>query len=384
MEAVFEDCLFFCKFVPFRIMATLSRLVIQNFRNIELQELEFCPNVNCISGGNGQGKTNLLDAIYYLSMTKSAFATSDKWNYRHGCNAFALSGNYVMQDGRGTRISLKAEDGAEKKLLRDDKPYSRVSSHIGLLPVVMVSPSDSALVSDSGEERRRFANAVLSQMDSDFLSCMQKYNKILSQRNAALKSADFKEELLDVLDMSLAPLAQSIYLKRKAFTDSLVPLVQSYYERLSGGAEKVGIEYRSDLEKGSLDSLLAAQRGKDRALGYTSAGIQRDDFVFTMNGQPIRKVGSQGQQKSFLVSLKFAQYEIMREQYGFAPILLLDDLFDKLDMERTKSLLTMVAGEDFGQIFISDTDQSRLEGILSQITDQSTYYKASGGAFTRI
>lgn len=364
-------------------MATLSKTVIQDFRNIELQELEFCPNVNCISGGNGQGKTNLLDAIWYLSMTKSAFASSDRWNFRHGCSSFAISGTYNLGDS-STRISLKVEDGGDKKLIRDDKPIQRISSHIGLLPVVMVSPADSSLVSESGEERRRFANSVLSQMDGGFLSAIQRYNKLLGQRNAALKENSIKDDLLDAIDFSLAPLAESIHASRASFTEKLTPLVQEYYEQLSGGSEKVGIEYVSDLQKGSLDRLLSDRRGKDRALGFTSAGIQRDDFLFTMNGEPIRKVGSQGQQKSFLVSLKFAQYDFMRSRYGFAPMLLLDDLFDKLDLGRTESLLKMVSGSDFGQIFITDTDRSRLEGILGKMTDESTYYQARGGAFSKL
>ena len=363
-------------------MPVLKKIVVRNWRNISLQELEFSPNLNCISGGNGEGKTNLLDAIYYLSMTKSAFGASDKYNYSHGSSFFELAGTYEMHGGIQARFGIKTTEGEEKKVSRDGKLYTKISDHIGILPIVMVCPGDSALVSDSSDERRRFSNAVLSQIDREFLADMQRYSKLLQTRNVVLKGG-CDDDILETIDTRLAEWGSRIYARRKDFVQSIEPQVARFYAMLSGGRETVGIRYRSDLDKGSLYDLLRENLAKDRMLGFTGCGIQRDDFIFTMDGDPIRKVGSQGQQKSFLISLKFAQYEIMKEKYGFAPILLLDDLFDKLDFERTKNLLEMVASADFGQIFITDTDKSRLETIVSGITEESTFYQACGGAFTK-
>ena len=365
-------------------MPVLEKIVISDFRNIELQELEFSPNVNCISGNNGEGKTNLLDAIYYLSMTKSAFATSDKFNFRHGCEEFSLSGTYRMENGLSNRFSMKISSKGDKKIRRDDKPYNKVSEHVGALPIVMVSPADISLVSESGEERRRFVNAVLSQMDREYMSAMQQYNRLLLQRNKMLKEMNPDRSLLEIIDMRMSALADPIYETRRKFVEDLKPIVSQYYKDVSGGSELVGIEYETELSKASLDMLLEASYDKDRIMKYTTSGIQRDDFIFTMNGHPIRRHGSQGQQKSFLVSLKFAQYEIMKRNYGFAPILLLDDVFDKLDMGRISNLLQMVASNDFGQIFITDSNKVRMAGIVDRLTQDRAYYETVSGTFSRL
>lgn len=365
-------------------MPVLEKIVISDFRNIELQELEFSPNINCISGNNGEGKTNLLDAIYYLSMTKSAFATSDKFNFRHGTEEFSLSGTYRMENGLSSRFSMRMTAKGEKKVKRDEKPYGRVSEHIGVLPVVMISPADISMVSESGEERRRFVNAVLSQMDREYMTSLQQYNRLLQQRNRMLKDMAPDRSLLEVIDMRMAALAEPIYKARKRFIEDLKPVVSEYYKALSGGSEQVDIEYDSELSKAPLDQLMAASYEKDCALRYTTAGLQRDDFLFTMDGWPIRRHGSQGQQKSFLVSLKFAQYEIMKKNYGFAPLLLLDDVFDKLDMSRISNLLQMVSGKDFGQIFITDSNKVRMSGIVDAMTQDRAYFETVGGHFTQL
>ena len=364
----------------------LSHLIIAgfDFRNIALQELEFSPNINCISGNNGEGKTNLLDAIYYLSMTKSAFAASDRFNFRHGTDEFSLSGIYRMDNGLSSRFAMKISSKGEKKLRRDDKPYGRVSEHIGVLPVVMVSPSDNSLVSDSGEERRRFVNSVLSQMDREYMSAMQHYNRLLQQRNRMLKEPEVDRTLLEVIDMRMSALAGPIHDARRRFVDDIRPVVAEYYKALSGDTEQVDIRYESELSSSSLEGILASSFEKDRILKYTGSGIHRDDFVFMMNGHPIRRYGSQGQQKSFLVSLKFAQYEIMKRNYGFPPVLLLDDVFDKLDMSRISNLLQMVASKDFGQIFITDSNKVRMSGIVDKLTQDRVYFETAAGAFTRI
>ena len=365
-------------------MPVLEKIVISDFRNIQLQELEFSPNVNCISGNNGEGKTNLLDAIHYLSMTKSAFATSDRFCFRHGTEEFSIAGTYRMENGLKSRFALRMTTKGEKKVKRDDKPYGKVSEHIGVLPIVMVSPSDISMVSESGEERRRFVNAVLSQMDREYMSALQQYNRLLMQRNRILKEQSHDRSLLEVIDMRMSALAEPVYKARKEFVDRLRPIVQEYYKSLSGGSEEIDIEYDTELSKAGLDQILAASYEKDRILKYTTAGVQRDDFIFTMNGHPIRRCGSQGQQKSFLVSLKFAQYEIMKQNYGFAPILLLDDVFDKLDMGRISNLLQMVASNDFGQIFITDSNKVRMAGIVDGLTQDRAYFETVGGTFERI
>ncbi len=364
-------------------MAILEKAVVQNYRNIALAELEFSANINCISGGNGEGKTNLLDAIWYLSMTKSAFRASDRDNFRYGSDSFSLSGTYLMQNSMRSRFSVKVSSGGDKKFKRDDKSYNRISEHIGILPVVMVSPDDVSLVSDSGEDRRRFLNMVLSQMDREYLSDVQQYNRLLTQRNIVLKESR-DASLLEVFDERMSELAGRVFDVRAKFLNELSPVVGKYYRALSGGKESVEISYRSDMERGQLSELLSSSRGKDMALGYTSVGPQRDDIVFCMDGHPIRKCGSQGQQKSFLVSLKFAQYELMKDHFGVPPMLLLDDVFDKLDMDRTANLLSMVAGNDFGQIFITDSNKVRLQGIVDGITEDRAYFETAGGAFVRL
>ena len=365
-------------------MAVLQKIVIQDFRNIALQELSFSPNINCISGGNGEGKTNLLDAIWYLSMTKSAFATTDRYNFRYGTSAFALSGTYALGCGATARFSIRVTDGGQKVVRRDDKPYERISEHIGVLPIVMVSPADISMVSESGDERRRFVNAVLSQMDRRYLADIQQYNRFLLQRNKLLKAGVWDEDLLVTFDERLAALAVPVYERRAAFCDSLVPIVQQYYAEISGGREQVGVEYRSDLQKGDLRSLLLERRERDRIFKFTTAGVQRDDFIFTMDGHPIRRCGSQGQQKSFLVALKFAQYEVMKAACGQAPMMLLDDLFDKLDMQRVANLLRLVSDRSFGQIFLSDSNKVRTESIVDSLTADRSYFQTAGGVFTPV
>ena len=364
-------------------MPILKKIVVQDFRNIAFQEIDFSPNVNCICGSNGEGKTNLLDAVHYLSMTKSAFPVQDRYNVRYGADGFVIAGTYLMPSGLETRISVKVSPG-EKKLLRDDKPYERISDHIGLLPVVMVSPGDISLVSDSGEERRRFVNGVLSQMDAEYLRALQQYNRLLLQRNRILKDGAPDPGLLSVIDERLEGCAGPVSEARRRFVTELSPIVASYYKMISGGGEEVSVSYKTDLDRGSLRELLAEGLEKDKVLGFTGRGVQRDEFVFTMDGHPIRRVGSQGQQKSFLVALKFAQYDIMRKSYGYPPTLLLDDVFDKLDPSRTANLIGMVAGKDFGQIFITDCNKSRLSPIVDSITDESAYFDTVAGVFTKV
>lgn len=374
-------------------MATLEKIIIQNFRNIPFAELSFSAGVNCICGKNGQGKTNLLDAIHYLSLTRSAFSSSDSFCYRHGCDAFSIAGTYRMQDGLSSRFVVNVDNGV-KTVKRDDKVYPKVSAHIGVLPVVMVSPQDSTLVSESGDERRRFANCVLSQLSAEYLSATSRYNKLLAQRNRILKDYRPDTSLLEVLDAQMGECAAIIIPHRRELSDMLCKAVSAHYASLSGGSETISVSYRSGVPvsfksdvcsdediAASFAATLKSSLEKDLILKYTSTGVQRDDFLFEMDGYPIRKCGSQGQQKSFLVALKLAQYDIMKASYGFPPILLLDDVFDKLDEGRIANLLKLVNSTDYGQIFITDTHRERMERIVGGIARDVKFFNADNGEF---
>ena len=364
-------------------MPVLQKIVISDFRNIGFQEIEFSPKINCIWGNNGEGKTNLLDAVYYLSMTKSAFGLGDGFNCRHGRDGFSIAGTYLMPTSLRSRFSVVFKKGGEKKFRCDDKAYGRISEHIGKLPAVIVSPSDISLVSDSGEERRKFINALLSQIDRGYLSALQQYNRLLAQRNSILKGEMSDAALMEVIDMKMASHASGIHSSRAEMCGPLTEAVNGYYRRLSGGGETVSIRYRSDLDRAPLDVLLGESRERDRIMKYTTVGVQRDDFIFEMDGYPIRRCGSQGQQKSFLLALKLAQFDLMRGAFGFAPLLLLDDVFDKLDMNRTRNLLEMVSSEDFGQIFITDSNKVRLSSLVDGLSEDRAFFETVGGVFTR-
>ncbi len=363
-------------------MLKIKKIVIQNYKNIALQELEFSPNINCISGSNGEGKTNLLDAINYLSMTKSFITSLDKYNFRYNEDQFSISANYLMSNGQDCRFSVSVSKKGDKKLKKEDKLYSRISEHIGILPIVVISPLDVSLISDSGEERRKFLNSFLSQIDKEYLDVLLKYNRVLSQRNQYLKSnINIDDDLLLSFDTKLSYFADIIYNKRKDLIKELIPLFKKYYALLSSEKEEVDILYKSDLEHNKLDELLLENRQKDKVLKFTTKGIHRDEVLFIMNEHLIRRTGSQGQQKSFLVSIKFAQYELMKKYFSYEPILLLDDVFDKLDMSRISNLISMVAGDDFGQIFITDSNKVRMSKIVDNITKDRKYFEVTQGVF---
>lgn len=363
-------------------MPELRQILIQDFRNIAFQQLEFSPNANCISGANGEGKTNLLDAIWTLSMAKSSLARNDKFNIRYGATSFSLLGHYSLEGGIHTKIAMQLGNSSDKLLKRDDKAYDKLSEHIGLIPIVLVSPEDSSMIYDGGEQRRRFINSLLSQTDHEYLLDLQQYNRLIAMRNKLLKKANPDLSLLETLDLQIEGPATRVSSKRSALCDQIAPIIARYYGEISAGKELASIQYRSDLQKCSSSELLKERLERDKALGYTSAGIHRDDFVFLMDEHPIYRAGSQGQQKTFLLALKFAQHELMHKVYGFPPIMLLDDLFDKLDPSRIEKLLALVADRDFGQIFLSDPDPVRTRSIVDAITDDRRYIQAKGGTFT--
>ncbi|MBR4802456.1 MAG: DNA replication and repair protein RecF [Bacteroidales bacterium] len=368
----------------------LSRILITDFKNIAEADLNFSPRLNCISGSNGSGKTNLLDAVYSLSMAKSFFNFQDVFSVRHGKEAAALAGYYSMDDGSVSKIGLAVYGGdREGKVLKcNDKAYKRLSDHIGLLPVVMVSPSDSNLINLSAEERRRFLNALLSQIDRQYLEKTQRYNKILSQRNRLLKDESMSVELLEVVDSQLCDNARYIFNARQGLCSLLQESVQKHYSDLSGGKEKVRITYQSELQKHTLEEILKRNFERDRMMGFTVGGVHRDDIAFEMEISDegyhlLKRCASQGQQKCFQIALKMAQFGIMKKD-GRRPILLLDDVFDKLDMDRVENLLQMVSGEDFGQIFITDSNKVRMDALVEKVGGSSRNFEVSEGKVSEI
>lgn len=341
----------------------LKRLSLINFKNLEQQTIAFERGINCFVGDNGTCKTNIVDAIHYLSMCKSAFGMSDPQCVMHGQSSFLVEGAYENEAGRNELIVCSYARGSHKTIKRNGKAYERFSDHIGFIPIVIVSPADTVLISDSAEERRKYLNSFISQFDRDYLAAMIRYNATLAERNKYLKfGAD--EQMLQIYDMQLAAAAKPIYERRKEMAQRLQPIVADYYKLLCNDREQVELEYRSDLAENSLTEQLAQARAKDTVLGFTTVGIHRDEMLFTIGGVPLRKYGSQGQQKSFIVALKLAQYQIINEQTGKTPMLLLDDVFDKLDESRVSRLIQIVASDKFGQIVITDCSHERMARLL--------------------
>ena len=356
----------------------LKKLVLINFKNIAQAEITLSERLNCFVGDNGAGKTNVLDAVYYLSMSKSALSMTDGQSVRHGEDFFVVEGTYAGDSGLSDTVNCSFLRRSGKVLKLNGKEYDRMADHVGRFPVVMVSPQDSVLITDAAEERRRYLNAFLSQLDRDYLASLMRYNAVLAERNRFLKSSS-DEQMLQIYDMQLADHAARIYERRRDIIERMRPLVAEFYRQLSGDREQVEIEYRSELASASMGELLLASRERDIVNGFTTSGVHRDDMSLRIGGYPLRKYGSQGQQKSFLMSLKLAQYRILAEVCGERPLLLLDDLFDKLDTSRVENLLTLVAGDDFGQIFITDCNRSRLETILSFAGEKYALFMVEGG-----
>jgi len=360
----------------------LSKISLVNFKNYDQLDLNFSEKINCFVGDNGSGKTNLLDAIYYLSLTKSYFNSVDSHNIRHGEELFVIQGDY-QRDNLKERIHCGVQKNKRKQFKRNKKEYTRLAEHIGLLPVVMISPADSALISEGSDERRKFINAVVAQYDAEYLDSLVRHNRALSQRNVLLKSFarndNYQPELIEVWDEQLIRYGQYIYQQRKTFIAELIPIFQDYYGRISGGREKIGLSYESQVHMHTLKELFASHAEKDRILQYTTAGIHKDDLQMTLEGYPIKRIGSQGQQKTFLVALKLAKFEFIRKVNEFNPILLLDDVFDKFDAGRVKQIIKLVADQNFGQIFITDTNRDRIRKILKDLTiDYKLYLVVDG------
>ena len=348
----------------------LKQLSVINFKNYTDAELTFSDGVNAFMGNNGAGKTNLLDAIHYLSLCKSYFNPIDSQQIKQGEEFFIITGTF-NRDDQTEAIACSVKRNQKKQFKRNKKDYQRLADHIGLLPLVMVSPYDISIIIEGSEERRKFIDNVISQTDNFYLDELITYNKVLANRNALLKSiADtgkYDPGLMEILDEQLTSSGTRIFEKRKAFMEIFTAIFNKHYQFLSDDAEQVELIYESPLLADSLATLLKKNLERDRALERTSAGIHRDDLQFTIHGMPMKKFGSQGQQKSFLIALKLAQYSFLTQQKGFKPLLLLDDIFDKLDDLRVTKLMQMVSDNNFGQVFLTDTNSTRVGQIFSQI-----------------
>lgn len=347
----------------------LQKISLVNFKNIESQSFDFQEKINCFVGNNGVGKTNILDAIYYLSFTKSYFNSVAIQNIRHGEGFFMIEGNYLLND-RNEKIVCSLKKGQKKILKRNDKAYGKFSEHIGQFPLVIISPADRDLVTEGSDTRRKFIDGVISQQNKTYLQDLIAYNKVLSQRNALLKyfaaNRTFDALNLSVYDEQLSNYGAKIYEVRKTFLEQFIPIFNEKYQIISGDKEQVNLNYKSQLHDFDMKNVLQKSLEKDKILQYTTSGIHKDDLSFEIGDYPIKKFGSQGQQKSYLIALKLAQFEFIKQQSNVLPILLLDDIFDKLDENRVSQIIDLVNNDEFGQIFITDTHAERTENILKQ------------------
>lgn len=347
----------------------LKVLTLTSFKNYDEARIDLSNRVNCFVGNNGVGKTNILDAVHYLSLTKSFFNNVDGVNIKHNADFFIINGVFCSGDDEEV-INCSFQRQKQKSVKHDGKVYQRLSEHIGRYPVVMLSPADSNLIFDGGEERRKFMNLIVSQYDNTYLPILYNYNKALQQRNKLLKSyssgVPFDKDSLLVWDMQLIRYGEQIYGVRKALVDELIPLFSSYYKLISLEKEDVSLSYRSQLHDAAYGELLSKSLEKDKFLEYTTVGVHKDDLVLEMDGYPVKSIASQGQQKSYLTALKLAKYEYIRQKCGVQPILLFDDIFDKFDTTRVEQIIKIVMNKGFGQIFVTDTNKERLKEILSK------------------
>ncbi len=348
----------------------IQHLALVNFKNFEEADLKFSSNLNCFIGNNGAGKTNLMDAIYYLSFCKSFSSAIDGLNIRHEEEFFVVQGKYQRLE-QDEHIYCGLKRGQKKHFKRNKKEYKKLSEHIGLLPLIIITPSDINLIMGGSDERRRFLDGLISQYDQVYLDNLIRYNRALLQRNKLLKQFAserfFSEESLEVWSDQLVHYGQLIHEKRVEYLQKLQPIFQQYYELISSGKERIEMIHESKLNENDLGSLLKESIAKDRILQYTSVGIHKDDILFNLGDYPIKKLGSQGQKKTYLVALKLAQFDFIKELSGMTPILLLDDIFDKLDKNRVEQIVKLVANDHFGQIFITDTNREHLDQIITEI-----------------
>lgn len=344
----------------------LQKLSILNYKNIASAELNFSPKMNCFIGHNGAGKTNVLDAIYYLSFCRSAQNPIDSQVIRHDQDFFVLEGLYQTEQGEPETVYCGMKRGTKKHFKRNKKEYKRLSEHIGLIPLVVVSPADTLMIEGGSEDRRKLMDIVISQYDRTYIDILSHYNKALQQRNAMLKADEEpNSDVISLWEEQMAIEGERLYAKRQEFVRELEPIFQHYYQSISGGRETVELHYVSHCQRGPLLDVIQRDRFKDRAVGYSLHGVHRDDLEFTLGGHMMKREGSQGQNKTFVIALKLAQFDFLKRTASkTTPLLLLDDIFDKLDAERVEQIVRLVSGDDFGQIFITDTNRDHLDQIL--------------------
>ena len=348
----------------------LKKITILNYKNISDKTFHFSATINCFTGNNGIGKTNLLDAIYHLAMGKSYFSSNALQNIRHNEEFYLIEGLFESEQ-RQEQIVCSLKKGQKKVLKHNGKAYERIADHLGKYPMVLISPADRDLITEGSETRRKFLDSVIAQTDREYVELLLRYNRLLLQRNTLLKqmaeTGITTTETLSIYDQQLAPIGQLIYQKRSDFMQLYQPQFSKQYSYIAGKAEAVSLHYHSALHHNSLAALLRENYSKDLSAQYTTAGIHKDDLLFEIEGYPIKKYGSQGQQKSFLIALKLSQYELLKQQLQKKPIVLLDDIFDKLDDSRVTQLVQLVTQGHFGQLFITDTHKDRTEAVVQQI-----------------
>ena len=376
-------CFLFCIIFVTELIVTimiLKRISILNYKNLEQVELSFSPKLNCFFGQNGMGKTNLLDAVYFLSFCKSAGNPIDSQNICHDADFFVIQGFYEAADGTPEEIYCGMKRRQKKQFKRNKKEYTRLSDHIGFLPLVMVSPADSELIAGGSDERRRFMDVVISQYDKEYLDALIRYNKALVQRNTLLKSEQpVEEELFLVWEEMMAQAGEVVFRKREAFIREFIPIFQSFYSFISQDREKVGLSYDSHARDASLLEVLKESRARDQIMGYSLRGVHKDELNMLLGDFPIKREGSQGQNKTYLVALKLAQFDFLKRTGTTVPLLLLDDIFDKLDASRVEQIIKLVAGDSFGQIFITDTNREHLDRILHKVGSDYKMFRVEQG-----
>lgn len=356
----------------------LQRVSLLNYKNIESVSFDFNDKINCFVGNNGVGKTNVLDAIYHLSYGKSYFNPIASQNIKHDADFFVIDGEYLKEE-RHEKIIISLKRQQKKVIKRNGKNYDRFSDHIGFLPLVIISPADNDLISEGSDTRRKFIDSIISQSNKVYLTTLIKYNKTLSQRNSLLKyfasNNTFNADTLAIYNEQLCEFGQVIYDIRKKFISTFTSIFLEKYSALSNNNEVVSLNYKSQLHDSTFPELLSENLQKDKILQYTSVGTHKDDLTFGISEHPIKKFGSQGQQKSFLIALKLAQFDFLKQQAGIKPLLLLDDIFDKLDEHRVSQLISLVNKDEFGQIFISDTHAERTENIIQKTNKSYELFK---------
>lgn len=358
----------------------LESVSIINYKNIRESNLVFSPKINCFLGDNGMGKTNFLDTIYYLSFCKSHSNSIDTQNILHGEDFFMISGEYLRNE-QPESVFCALKRRQKKQFKRNKKEYERLSDHIGFLPLVMVSPDDSVLIAGGSEERRKFIDGVIAQYNKTYLQYLLNYNNLLKQRNTLLKDDSVQDPaIMDILEEQMDFLGKYIFGQRIEFIRKFIPVFNEFYARISGGNEPVDLSYSSQYtDNDSLIDKMRTTRDRDRLIGYTTSGIHKDDLEMLLAGHPVKRVGSQGQNKTYLISLKFAQFEFLKSIHGFKPILLLDDIFDKLDTKRVSQIISLVYSDLFGQIFITDTNREHLDRILIGLQSDYCIFKVANG-----